>query len=264
MGLAHPMVPTPKVWPLTAPIAQTAPEQLQMASSGLVNLRLAWESLASRPPSQITESEILHLMSQAQELDSKLVNWVHTVPPNWLPSPATMIPQSVRAAGVFNDRCDCYSDLWVAATWNSYRDSRIVVQKIILSCLRMLTDTDTNINASSPSNQATLAVKSTAEATIQSLAMDICACVPFLLGSQMESVQLNPYKVEYPEAEGRPLTQGHQQTAPLLGGWFLITFLGNLCTSGLCLSEEHLGWIRGQMQRILQIYNFGFVPPSQV
>lgn len=261
MGLAHPMVPTPKVWPLTAPIAQTAPEQLQVASSGLVNLRLAWESLASRPPSQIIRSEILHLMSQAQELDVKLVGWVHTVPPNWLPSPATMIPQSVRAAGVFNDRCDCYSDIWVAATWNSYRDSRIVVQKIILSCLRMLTDNDTNIHISLPSNQTILTLKTTAEATIQSLAMDICACVPFFLGSQMESVQLNPYKVEYPEAERRIVTHGHQQTAPLLGGWFLITFLGNLCTSGLCLSEEHLVWIRGQMQRILQIYNFGATAP---
>lgn len=198
-------------------------------------------------------------MSQAQELDAKLVNWVHTVPPNWLPSPATMIPQSVRVAGVFNDRCDCYSDLWVAATWNSYRDSRIVVQKIILSCLRMLTDTGTQPIPSS--NQDTLTLKTTAEATIQSLAMDICACVPFLLGSQMESVQLSPYKVEYPKAEGRPVMDGHQQTAPLLGGWFLITFLGNLCTSGLCLSEEHLMWIRGQMQRILQIYNFGATAP---
>lgn len=258
MGLAHPMVPTPKIWPLTAPIAQTAPEQLQVAASGLVNLRLEWESLESRPLSHKTENEILHLVSKAQELDVKLINWAHSVPPNWQPISATTIPPSVREAGLFHDRCDCYPDIWVAATWNSYRDSRIVVWKIIASCLRMLIDISTNTDMRSANDT----LKSTAEAIIQSLALDICACVPFLLGSQMESVQLKPYKVEYPEAEGRPVTQAHQQTAPLLGGWFLITFLGNLCTSGLCLSEEHLGWIRGQMQRILQIYNFGVVPGS--
>lgn len=99
---------------------------------------------------------------------------------------------------------------------------------------------------------------STATLTIQSLATDICASVPFLLGSQMESVQMNPYKVEYPEAEGRRVTHAHQQTAPLVGGFFLLGYMGNLCTSGFgCLDDEQVGWVKGQMQRILQIYTFG-------
>ena len=69
---------------------------------------------------------------------------------------------------------------------------------------------------------------------------------------------MNPYKVEYPEAEGRRVTHAHQQTAPLVGGFFLLGYMGNLCTSGFgCLGGEQIGWVKGQMQRILQIYTFG-------
>lgn len=242
------MVPAPSIWPVSAPIAQTASEHLVMATSGLVNLRQEWETLGSKPREQTTETEILGLLSKARELDAKLLIWTRAVPSNWTPIPASIIPDSVRRAGLYRGRGDCYTDVWVANTWNSYRDSRIVVQNIILSCLRMLPNT---FSSNSPTLQTT------ATTTICSLATDICACVPFLLGSQMESVQMNPYKVEYPEAEERRVTHTHQQTAPLLGGWFILAYLWNLCTSGLCLEEEQVAWIRGQMQRILNIYTFG-------
>lgn len=248
------MVPAPSIWPVSAPIAQTAPEHLVMATSGLVNLRQEWEALSSKARDQTTESEILDLLSKARELDAKLLTWTRAVPLNWKPIPASIIPASVRRAGLYRGRGDCYTDLWVATTWNSYRDSRIVVQSIILSCLRMLSTAITTTNTDF-SNTSTL--QTTATSTIRSLATDICACVPFLLGSQMESVQMNPYKVKYPEAEGRRVTHAHQQTAPLLGGWFILAYLGNLCTSGLCLEEEQIWWVRGQMQRILNIYTFG-------
>ena len=244
--LGHPMVPTPKVWPLSAPTSQTAGEQLVMATSGLLNLRLEWEALSSKSPQYTTEDEILQLLSKAQDLDTRLVTWSHTVPSNWKPIPAAIIPQSVRAAGLFNGRCDCYTDVWVATTWNYYRDSRIVIQNIILSCLHMLPNHNTTATAASST------------ITIKSLATDICACVPFVLGSQMESVQMNPYKVEYPEAEGRRVTHAHQQTAPLVGGFFLLGYMESLCTSSFgCLNDEQIGWVKGRMQRILQIYTFG-------
>lgn len=252
------MVPTPNTWPLSAPIFKTVPEQLQMAASGMVSLRLEWENLASRPRHGLTETEIKTLLNKAQDLDAKLTMWAHSVPPNWKPVPASIIPQSVRDAGVFKNRCDCYSDVWVPTTWNSYRDSRIVVQNIILSCLRMLSTACPNHS----DNSQTRSQWSAAKSAIQTLATDICASIPFLLGSQMESVQMNPYphRIEYPEAEEKRLTHAHQQTAPLLGGWFILGFLGNLCTSGVgfgCLDGELLAWMRGQMQRILHIYTFG-------
>ena len=224
----------------------------------MVSLRLEWETLASRPRHSITETEIKTLLNKSQDLDTKLTMWAHSAPPNWKPVPASIIPQPVHDAGVFKDRCDCYSDVWVATTWNSYRDSRIVVQSIILSCLRMLS----NASSNSSDNSQVRSQWSTAKSAIQTLTTDICASIPFLLGSQMESIQMNPHphRVEYPEAEEKRLTYAHQQTAPLLGGWFILGFLGNLCTSGVgfgCLDGELLTWMRGQMQRVLQIYTFG-------
>lgn len=229
-----------------------------MAASGLVGLRLEWETLVSRPRHSITEAETRALLSKAQDLDTKLITWAHCVPPHWKPVPATIIPQSVRDAGVFQNRCECYSDVWVATTWNSYRDSRVMAQNIVLNCLRMLPDA-----SSSPSDgPQTKPQWPAARAAIVALTTDICASIPFLLGSQKESVGLNPYphRIEYPAAPEKPVTSAHKQTAPLLGGWFVLRFLENLCVPGLgfgCLDGELLDWLRAQWQRILQIYTFG-------
>lgn len=114
---------------------------------------------------------------------------------------------------------------------------------IVLACLRIL---DTH---------HTEAIQSTLSA-IQSLATDICATVPFFLGSQTTPVQLNPNLVEYPEADGRGVTSAHRHAAPLLGGWYILAYLGHICAPGLGLSEEQLGWIQGQMRRALRIYTF--------
>lgn len=229
-----------------------------MAASGLVGLRIEWEALLSKPRHSMTETEIRAILSKAQDLDSKLITWAHCVPPNWKPVPATIIPQSVRDAGVFQNRCECYSDVWVATTWNSYRDSRVMAQNIFLNCLQMLP----HASPSPDDSPQTRPQWSAARASIVALTTDVCASIPFLLGSQKESVGLNPYprRIEYPAAPEKPVTSAHKQTAPLLGGWFVLGFLENLCEPGVgfgCLDGELLDWLRAQWQRILHIYTFG-------
>ena len=88
------------------------------------------------------------------------------------------------------------------------------------------------------------------------MATDICAAVPFFLGSQTMSVHLDPSKVEYPEAEERRVTSAHQQTAPLLGGWLIRSELEYLCSPDLCLPDEQQAWVKSQMHRIWRIYTF--------
>ncbi|XHG09420.1 hypothetical protein AWENTII_012479 [Aspergillus wentii] len=242
-GLSYPTVQTPDVWPLSPPVQPSVPSRLSMAATGLVDLRLTWEKLTATP--EPPEKEVMDVLSKARSLDSKLLAWASSVPPHWIPIPASVIPQSVQETGIFNGRCDCYSDMWVASTWNSYRDSRIVAQNIILGCLRFLAN-------GRSSNDVQVAAS-----TIQSLATDICGTVPYYIGSQQRSFWANPQKVEYPKADERPVNPAHQQMAPLLGGWFVLSYLGSLCSPGLCLSDKQLGWIKKQTQRILQIYTFG-------
>lgn len=242
------MVQTPALSPLPMPMTETASGHLTVVTSELVSLRQTWDSISSSPGNYQID-ELKSLLSTAMALDNKISVWKYILPERWHPTPATFIPQSVREAGVFENRCDCYMDMWIASTWNFYRDSRIVIQNIILNCLRLLPD------QTSPREMSARA------ASIQKLATDICATVPYLLGDQTTTVQMEPHKVQYPESEGRRVTLGHQQTAPLLGGWFVISYLTNLYSPELCLRQEQRAWIRKQMLRVLRIYTFDTLRP---
>lgn len=243
MGLTNSMVQTPNVWPLTPPIPQSLSSQLTSASSALVNLRREYAAAVSQP-GVYDPADITNILARASNLDVHLSVWEHTLPEYWKPMSASLIPQSVRDAGIYRNRCDCYPDLWIAGTWNFYRESRVVIQKVILSCLRLLPDRDDALEQI----QATLA-------RIRGIATDICATVPFFLGSQMDSVKLGPAHIQYPEAEGRRVSQAHRQAAPLLGGWIVFFHLNNLCSPEFCLPEEQIAWIGEQKRRIFRIYN---------
>jgi hypothetical protein len=236
------MVPTPQVWPLVQS-ANTPPSPrvlLSSAASELVNLRHAWEQMMASPAK---ETEVTTILAKANEIDIKLVSWSYWVPEHWMPIAATIIPQSVRNAGLWRNRCDCYSDMWIAATWNTFRDCRILLQTIMLSCLRIL-------SPQNPDKRRVTAVQN----TIRKIADDICATVPFFLGSQVESIRMKSGLVEYPYAETRPVTLTHKQSAPLMGAWHMFAYLRNLQSGDLGLPLDQQGWLKEQMERILVIY----------
>lgn len=235
------MVPTPKVWPLSQPPAQPGPRPLlATAASEIVNLRHSWEQMIAQPPDQAVATSIL---AKATEIDTNLATWSYLLPPHWAPIAASIIPQSVRDAGMYNNRCDCYTDMWIATTWNTYRDCRILVQMIIIGCLSRVPFQDPN------GLKVTLAM-----AIAHRLADDICASVPFCLGDQVESVRMKSGLVEYPFAETRPVTWTHMQIAPLMGAWFLAPYLRNLESSDIGLPSEQKAWVQSQIERILVIY----------
>ncbi|OJJ99948.1 hypothetical protein ASPACDRAFT_60764 [Aspergillus aculeatus ATCC 16872] len=241
-GLAYPVMQTPKVWP-PAPVApESASTQLLMATSDLVSLRQAWDKLVlDQPAANVTELE--EILARARHLDTKLVAWTHALPSHWHPVSATMISDSIRKAGMYKNRCDCYADIWIASTWNFYRDSRIVIQNIILDCLRLL-----------PPPLRADDIQSALD-IIQDLATGICATIPYFLGSQSKPAQMGMEKIDYPEADARRVTAGHRQTSPLLGGWLASTNLFNMTM--LPLTDELHAWILEQKHRVLRIYTFG-------
>jgi hypothetical protein len=131
----------------------------------------------------------------------------------------------------------------IAATWNTFRDCRLVLQTIMLSCLRILYLQD-------PGCRRVTAIQD----TIRGIADDICATVPFFLGSQSESIRMKYGLVEYPYAETRPVTLTHKQSAPLIGAWHMFGYLRNLQSADLNLPGAQQVWLKEQMERILVIY----------
>ncbi|KAL2850703.1 hypothetical protein BJY01DRAFT_233094 [Aspergillus pseudoustus] len=226
-----PLVPTTDVWPLALPIQQLASSRLTTASTAAVNLRQRWVQYTTAGVTNLNEVE--GILSEACLVDSLLLAWTESLPPHWDPIPATFIPQSVRDAGIYQDRCDCYMDFWIAETWNKYRASRLAVQKIIMYCLHLLPDREADM-------------ESTTE-MIRAIATDTCATVPFFLGTQTNSVLINANRIEYPAA-GTGLNAAHRQSAPMLGGWFILSSLENLLSIEF-LTEDQLGWVRRQVQR---------------
>ncbi|KAJ6114943.1 hypothetical protein N7486_000721 [Penicillium sp. IBT 16267x] len=240
-GLETPMVPLPEVWPLSPPKTPPSPRVfLSTAASEIVSLRTSWEKLRTEKSS---ETEIISVLNRATQIDINLVSWTYWIPENWKFVAASIIPQSVRDAGLYLHHCDCYTDMWIASTWNSYRDCRILVQSIMLNCLRLLPTHD-------PDGIKSVAIQS----TINKMADGICASVPYYLGSQLESVRLKQGLIMYPFADTRPVTSTHKQSAPLMGPWHLIPFLRNLLTPDLHLPPEQTSWVEEQMNRVMVIY----------
>ncbi|KAL4918597.1 hypothetical protein BDW62DRAFT_63762 [Aspergillus aurantiobrunneus] len=233
-----PLFRKPEVWPLSPGIPELASSRLMTISTTLVELRVRWEDFAARADNT-SPDEIEAIFSEARSIDDQFVAWTHSLPKHWDPAPATFFPQSVRDAGAYQDRCDCYTDLWVAETWNNYRTFRLRVQNIILRCLSLLPSRTEDIESTT--------------ATIHTLATDICASVPFYLGSQTGSMHITDSRVEYPSAETKC---SPQRAAPLVGGWFIRPSLDVLCTTEN-LPEDLVGWARGQVQRVQQIYTSG-------
>ncbi|KAJ5639650.1 uncharacterized protein N7484_007512 [Penicillium longicatenatum] len=240
-GLDTPMVPIPEVWPLSPPKEAFSPRVfLSTAASEIVSLRKSWEKLKTKVP---TEAEITSVLNKATQIDIKLVSWTYRIPENWNFVAASIIPQSVRDAGLYLNHCDCYSDMWIASTWNTYRDCRILVQCIMLNCLRLLPPHDLD------------GIKSAAiHSTISKMADEICGTVPYYLGSQLESVRLKQGHITYPFAETRPVTTTHKQSAPLMGPWHIMLFLRNLLVPGLDLPPEQTRWVEEQVNRVMVIY----------
>ncbi|KAJ6157704.1 hypothetical protein N7470_005296 [Penicillium chermesinum] len=240
-GLASPMVPKPEIWPLAQVNPTPSPRNfLSTAASALVELRQAWDEVNVRQPD---ESDLISLLNKATQVDIGLISWSYWLPAHWLPQRATIIPPSVRGAGIYRNRCDCYNDMWIGSTWNTYRDCRMLVQSIMLNCFRLLPSKDPD------------GVKSAqAQSTLRSLADDVCASVPYFLGSQVRSVRMVPDLVDYPYSEDRPVTSTHKMSAPLMGPWHIFPYLRNLQTSTFGLPPEQLSWIETQLERILVIY----------
>ena len=98
--------------------------------------------------SKASETEILDLLNQANQLDQALTAWAISVPPEWrfTATEKFEIPKTVpRETFVYEDRVDVYVDLFVAGVWNWYRVNRIKVLSIVCDCIDALPQLPTTL-----------------------------------------------------------------------------------------------------------------------
>ena len=113
------------------------------------------------------------------------------------------VPRSIVIAGFYGKLCDIYQDIMICATWNDWRTARLKVLAI---------------NASRKTGSERIAVTT----TMQELADEICASIPFSLGSRTTPAPLHTAKnISYTTMPGTETSEMHYRTAAAYGGWYL-------------------------------------------
>ena len=89
----------------------------------------------------------------------------------------------------------------------------------------------------------------------QEMADDICASVPFSLGTKVQGGPGDRDGVEYPYVGTQRVSEQHRRAASALGGWHLLEPMRTCVrTRADSVRDGQVDWIKGQMQRIGKIY----------
>lgn len=178
------------------------------------------------------------LVLRAESVDAQLARWPAMLSSNWIPTRifTNTIPEEVVNAGIYRDSCDVYSDVVICSTWNDWRYARLKV----LALVARLGDHDSRARAVT---------------SIQQLADDICASIPFSLGSRVKPTAMYAGDSTYPCVEGQTVPKSHQQRAAAVGGWFLFLPLKETFYAAKNLRRGQRGWVARQLERLATIYN---------
>ena len=231
---------------LGADLPRNTASRLTPISAQVTNLRGYADRVLQRS-SPCSAWEIDQVLQMAHQVDAKLQEWADTVPQTWSYCPATGIQCPIdvpREAFVYQDRMDFYEDVNMANVWNTYRTNRIWVHRVILACL-----------ARQDFHLKMHEVVQSARQTTQELVDDICASVPFHLGTKMLGDTRDRDEVQYPHRDGSYLGRAQRQACAAFGGWYLIDVL-KTCLTVEGLRQGQKEWIRGQMKRIGILYSF--------
>jgi hypothetical protein len=84
------------------------------------------------------EGDLQELKQEAKLLDEEISRWPNSVPKEWAPTTVGTIGtnrnDSIADLTWISDRVDSYLDLFVAATWNVYRKTRLLLLDIVVRC----------------------------------------------------------------------------------------------------------------------------------
>ncbi|KAL8965929.1 MAG: hypothetical protein Q9183_003612 [Haloplaca sp. 2 TL-2023] len=202
----------------------------------------------SKPP---PIPDLLSILNQANSIDALVSTWPATVPDDWAWRPSHTfdnLPSHQRKLFVYNRRVDIYHDIWVASIWNSYRSTIITIQFLILQTLLCL---NPNPNAALSGPPPPPVLKGIMR--IQEMADDICASVPFHLGTKTFGGPSDRGEVQYPDDGTEKPSNDYRRSAAGLGGWFVLEPL-KMVAKAPALREGQQEWILKQIERIQRIY----------
>lgn len=243
---ATPIDTSSSIWKDYDTTPHTAATLIDQLSLEIPNLMIA-ASKSNTPdpdPTYMPEAAIYNkasIVNRAIALDAKLSTWPAAVPATWVPARVSIerVPASIRVNGfIYQDYCEIYHDIMVGSTWNSYRVSRLKVLAIIARL----------------APQASADHASTVK-TIQDIADEICASVPFCMGNRVGPAPLYSLEAEYPTIDETPAKEYHHRTAAAFGGWHVLRPMKEVMAVGMWLRPGQMAWVGMQLQRLANVYD---------
>lgn len=233
---------------LASKVPQNVANQLIPISAKAADLRGIARIVFGNPQSPASEHEIDRILYLALDIDSQLKQWAETVPDAWLWVSATGfdLPSNMpRETFIYNDRVDYYCDLSVLDIWNSYRAKRVMILSIITECI---------LKTGPPYDEFLAHQAKYAFRTMQELVDDLCATVPYSIGTKMFGGARDQEFVEYPYISVKNFTIAQRRHVAALGGWYLLENIKG-CLSAVRVCPIQRRWLMRVMVRIGNIYN---------
>jgi hypothetical protein len=210
----------------------------KLAKCNLRSARLCYEAqilFDSRAQDQWWILRLLQLTKEAILIDLEYQGWSDSTSGIWLPRVIRSSSNLTFHALNRESRKDSqtypqhiYHDVSVASTWNIYRSIRIHLNEILLRCEALLESHQYGQNLSYDSK----VIRERSRSTISDLVSDICASVPFCLGTI--------------DSTGKSLNIEFRKP---LGG-YLIYWPLYVAMVSVESGSEREDWLRGQLEYI--------------
>lgn len=206
------------------------------------------------------------LLDETCKLEEKLIAWSLSLDPEWYPVRVVGDQCFPKTIPRYQDWTEVFYNVHIARTWNWYHVSRIRALVIKYALLGKVEQSHPPSDYSSPisacgSDQAfdtqAQSPKQAVIAAIQVFVDQICATIPYYLGSRLKPGRIGDRSVDYPHLPGQPVLDDHYQSGPAMAGWQLLGPLSYILSLQVPLREGQKAWVGSQMLRISLIYNMG-------
>ncbi|VUC29863.1 unnamed protein product [Clonostachys rosea] len=225
----------------------------------------------------IAEQDLDNLLLDMEDAEAQLLDWQNTVPDHWHPSYLQQVKLAEPPIMSYGGDCDIYPSLQVAATWNTWRNYRILLFKMTIGILDRVPPTafsyfDINKRAK---------MEAYARSSIQDMVDSLCRSIPFHLGNRIFSGSLddlNDPNIEVPSyydlefcsdnqfeatsEENLAISEAYRRHVIALGPWHISVPLCNLVSIisepfgsfiARSLRPGQLDFVRGELIRVAMI-----------
>lgn len=197
--------------------------------------------LDSQSLSKTNIEAISSLIRHLRQLDQDFVSWAKSLPPQlFCPRTVAWIDSTRHDRHINNEaftgRVDSYADIMIAALWNMYRCSRILLWAVIVRLKAW--------GCQSPDYRTTPEY-ATAATTCVNMISDIIASIPYHLGWNYSGGKTT----SFPQHKLSSLACGDEQAAKCLGGYLATWPLTCILAQDYTTDSQH-AWVKGRLHYI--------------